>query len=137
MRILFLIFLSLFTFAIGYSQEKFDSIKYTADNNWNLILASYYNDSAKIFHWLNEGADINYETNDGITALMYAVENGYDHIVKYLIENGVNIIGEDQYGRNVFWIASFKNNYKVLKELSRKELYSKQSWSTKRMSRGG
>ncbi len=69
--------------------------------NDNLLIASARNNNVELVKLLiDKGVNINYQNNDGFTALMRALQyNNYD-IAKLLIESGANIklkncLGED------------------------------------------
>lgn len=59
--------------------------------NFNLIVAAEQGNEKEVLKCLKNGANVNAVTFDGISALMYASQNGYLNIVKILIYNGSNI----------------------------------------------
>lgn len=61
------------------------------DHDFNLIIASFNGYSSEVLRLLNLGADVNTRTYDGITPLMYAVQNGDLMTVKILVLNGADI----------------------------------------------
>jgi ankyrin repeat protein len=60
------------------------------DLDYNLIMASYKGYSQEVLRQLNNGANINAVTLDGISALMYAVQNENLEVCKILLYNGAN-----------------------------------------------
>ncbi len=61
------------------------------DHDYNLIIASFYAYPSEVLRLLNLGADPNSRTYDGITPLMYAVQNGDLETTKILVLNGANV----------------------------------------------
>jgi ankyrin repeat protein len=120
MRILLLCFSIIFIVFNSFGQNKIDSIAYSSDVNWNLILASYHNDSSKIFYWLDKGADVNFETGDGITPLMYAAENNSLYSVQLLVANGAEIDKIPFLGSPALTTACLNNNFDIAEYLIRK-----------------
>lgn len=114
--ILFLLFLNFHS----YCQDRNDSVAYSSDTNWNLILAAYNNDSTNIFYWLEEGAAINYETSEGITALMYAVENNSLYSTKLLAANGADLNRVPYLGYPALSTACLNNNFDIAEYLIQK-----------------
>ena len=61
------------------------------DQDYNLIIASFYGYPAEVLRLLNLGADPNARTYDGITPLMYAVQNGDLTTTRILVLNGADV----------------------------------------------
>lgn len=53
-----------------------------------------------------EGANINSQSEDGVTALMYASRNCYPKVVRYLISNGADVNLADKAGRSALMYAT-------------------------------
>lgn len=56
-----------------------------------LILASMYGDLQAVKHLLANGADVNAQAKNGMTALMIACEYGYTNIVRALLDAGADV----------------------------------------------
>lgn len=78
----------LLSFRYSYAQE--DTLK-VEDLDFELLLSSFYNDMADVERLLALGANVNATTDDGITPLMYASENGNTAMVELLINRGANV----------------------------------------------
>jgi ankyrin repeat protein len=63
----------------------------TGNMDFNLILATDKGYADEVLRLLNKGADINTATLDGITPLMYAIQNQDTNLVKILVLNGADI----------------------------------------------
>ncbi|MCX7861793.1 MAG: ankyrin repeat domain-containing protein [Bacteroidales bacterium] len=70
-----------------YSQDTLSQ----EELNYNLLMAAYYGKSDSIVYWINMGADVNATSNNGVTALTYAIQSQNIDAVKALILNGANI----------------------------------------------
>ena len=57
----------------------------------NIIDRAYKGDLAGVQKCVENGADINFENKNGITALLNASGLGHLNIIKYLIDNGADI----------------------------------------------
>ena len=60
----------------------------TGDDNWNLVESVIRREPASVLMLLKRGGDPNSKAEGGMTALMYAVENGDSTIVNLLVLNG-------------------------------------------------
>jgi|GEM_PF-5566261 len=59
--------------------------------SFELCMAAWNGDSAYTLRLLKEGADVNSVSDDGISALMYACQNGHLPVIKILVANGADI----------------------------------------------
>ncbi len=84
-----------------YDQYDMETIKFALDNNANVNLKDWENNSAFILAaesdnydltklFLEYGANVNDRGEDGVTALMLAVDNNNIEMVKLLLEYGAN-----------------------------------------------
>ena len=100
LRIFFTTFL-LATSLVARPQES-GSDWDTAVNNMNvdyyLILGASEGDSALVHRLIDSGANVNAETYEGVTPLMYASQGGYNSIVKLLIDKGASVDGSASNG---------------------------------------
>ncbi len=67
------------------------SIYISGAKDYNLILATENSYPEEVIRLLNTGADINYSTWDGITPLMFAVQNQDTVVTQILVLNGADI----------------------------------------------
>ena len=63
------------------------------------------------------GADVNTESFNGSTALMYVSERGHIEIVKLLIENGADVNTENDCGDTALMLASEEGHTEIVKLL--------------------
>lgn len=94
------------------------------DLNKVLFQALKDEDKRAIMEALQKGADINAKDNDndGMTALMYASEDGNLGIVDLLIANGADVNAKDNNGWTALMFASFDDNLEVATLLIKKVL---------------
>lgn len=71
-----------------------DSTETIEDIDFELILAAERGNAYRVLYLLNKGADVNTDTYNGITPLMYAAQNGHDTIVNILVLNGAKVNAE-------------------------------------------
>lgn len=76
MKIKFLIFLFLLNFNLRA--------------NFKLIEASYYGKTQEVKNLIKNKVDVNFQNNNGFSALMVASACGHENIVKILLENKAN-----------------------------------------------
>ena len=61
------------------------------DNNFNLLVASSKGYGNEVIRFLEKGANINTQSGEGVTPLMYASAFGHLETVKVLLLNGANV----------------------------------------------
>ncbi len=86
------------------SAQKQDSIDY------ELILAAYYDDMHTLVSLLDQGADVNSITSEGVTPLMYASENGNSSMVELLINSGADVNASPEDGFTALMSACLFNH---------------------------
>ncbi len=97
-----------------------DTSMYIEDNpDYNLILAAYHGYESEIIRLLNNGADINATTWEGVTPLMFAVESGHNNIVEILMLNGADPDRVPENGITALIAAVEKDNFDVAENLIR------------------
>lgn len=80
-----------FTQAINQISSDIDTTEYEEGNlNFNLLIAAEKGYPSEVLRLLNKGADVNTSTDDGATALMYAVQSENLETCKILLYNGAN-----------------------------------------------
>lgn len=123
-----LILFILFTFLSTVSGQEpetdekmpVDTSEYMADDiDFNLLIAAYRGYDSEVLRLLNKGANINTQTDEGITPLMYAVSGGYLKIVKILTLNGANVHLKDWNGTSPIISASKSGFTEIAEELIR------------------
>lgn len=72
----------------SFNYTLFDSIQAM---NRTLLQAAYEGNESDLVFAIKHGADVNCRTDEGITPLMYASQNGFTDLVKILVYNGANI----------------------------------------------
>ena len=121
-----LIILSAFTFlAFGQEPEtetktSVDTSEYAPDDiDFNLLVAAFHGYESEVLRLLNKGANINTQTDEGITPLNYAVSGGYLKTVKILTLNGANVHLKDWNGISPLISASKNGFTEIAEELIR------------------
>jgi ankyrin repeat protein len=74
-----------------YDTSSYIPYFYFGALDYNLMIAASKGYSKEINRLIKKGADVNSESNDGVTPLIYAVSNNKAEVVKLLIENGANV----------------------------------------------
>jgi len=98
-----------------------DTTAYVSGNiDYNLIIASEKGYTNEVLRLLNEGADIKTSTWEGITPLMYAVQNQDTGIVQILVLNGADMDKKPDNGIPVLINAVINNNLHIAEYLIRK-----------------
>jgi ankyrin repeat protein len=89
-------------------------------DDYNLILAVESGYAKEVIRLLNKGFDINYTTADGVTPLMYAVQNQDSVITKILVLNGADIDKKPDSGITALINSVINNNLYITEYLIRK-----------------
>jgi ankyrin repeat protein len=82
-----------------------------------LILAAEWGHLDIVKYLIREGAEINYQCQDGSTALMRASATGYTKVVKFLIEEGAKVDHEDLGGATPLVCAVEGGHIGVIRQL--------------------
>ncbi len=87
---------SLYSQSPEYSLTYYDTTDYIPLNfdaalNYNLMIAASKGYVLEVDRLIKKGADINSETEEGITPLVYAIANNQTKVAKMLIEYGSNL----------------------------------------------
>jgi ankyrin repeat protein len=112
----------------GFAQDSvytdstiIDTSFYVSGNiDYNLILAAEKGYNSEVLRLLNKGADINTSTWEGITPLMYAVQNQDTGTVQILVLNGADMDKKPENGIPVLINAVINNNLHIAEYLIRK-----------------
>lgn len=111
MRYIIPVFLLICSYSLAQenelSKEEKDSLSF------EMLLAAYDGESEKVLDLLKLGADVNYASNDGITAIMYAVGNNHLQTVKVLAANGADINSLVNAIETPLIVAVNNNNYDI------------------------
>ncbi len=86
---------------------------------YNLILATENGYPQEVIRLLNKGADINTTTWDGVTPLMYAIQNQDSFITKILVLNGADIDKKPDSGIPALISSVINNNLFIAEYLIR------------------
>ena len=111
----------------GFAQDSvyvdstiIDTSLYVSGNiDYNLIIAADKGYTNEVLRLLNKGADINTSTWEGITSLMYAVQNQDTGIVQILVLNGADMDKKPDNGIPVLINAVINNNMHIAEYLIR------------------
>ncbi len=87
------------------------------DDNYNLILAVDRADTISVKLLLNRGANVDANTFEGVTSLMYASESGNLDLVKILVESGADLNKKPVNGATALIVAAQKNYYDIAEYL--------------------
>jgi len=78
--------------AFGPDTTRIDTSDYIPSyDDYNLLVAAYKGYSSEVLRLLNKGADVDANTNEGVTSLMYAADNGDIQTTRILVLNGADI----------------------------------------------
>src|SRR5262245_13921144 len=89
-----------------------------ADPNTDLIAAAKKGDAAKVKKLIGDGADVNFKTPYGVTALLQAAGQGHLEVVKILLEHKADPNVKDTfYGQTPLDSAGEEGKIEILKAL--------------------
>ncbi|MBN2348817.1 MAG: ankyrin repeat domain-containing protein [Bacteroidales bacterium] len=130
MKINFLIILFSFSLSIlNYAQTPvlddttaIDTSEYIAGNlNYNLIIAADKGYEEEVLRLLNEGAEVNSATWEGVTPLMYATQNGHLTVCQILLLNGADPDKKPDNGITALITAIMNNDLDIAELLIRNQ----------------
>ena len=75
--------------------------------NEDFLEAAEHGDLPAVKNFIDNGADVNTKRDDGITALIFASQNGYKEIVELLLAKGADVNVKDIYGVTALMGASY------------------------------
>lgn len=118
MKVLISIILILLPIYPVFSQNAADSQRYSysSDPETRFLEAAENGDLTVLAESLKKGVDVNTETWDGVTALMYATAGRHSKCVKYLLEKGAKI-NKIPYNGNSALITAAKYGYSEIAEM--------------------
>ncbi|UCH14696.1 MAG: ankyrin repeat domain-containing protein [Bacteroidales bacterium] len=96
------------------------SLYISGDNDHNLLIATDLGYADEVLRLLNKGADINASTWEGITPLMYAVQNQDTGMVRILVLNDADTDKKPVNGIPALINAVITNNMQIAEYLIRK-----------------
>jgi len=98
------------------SSQEHDQKYY--DLGYKLLYASDIDSIAEVKNLIEtQGADVNFYNEDGVTALMFASQAGYDTIVNYLISKDANVNAKSRDFNFTPLISAVKNDYLFTAEI--------------------
>lgn len=107
--------------AVGFfvTSASADSQLVDADTSHSedLLKAASSGDDSQVRTLLDKGTNVNYETNDGVTALLLAAQNGHERIVETLLPEGAEVNHQAKNGGTALMIASYYGHEGVVKTL--------------------
>ena len=92
----------------------------SGDDDFNLIISTDKSDLANVQLLLKRGANINVTTFEGVTPLMYAVQNDNLEMVRLLVEDSADINKKPVSGATALITASMQNYYEIAEYLVQK-----------------
>lgn len=121
LNIIFLISINLLNIINSYCQIYLsdpDTSYFTkSGDNLNLIIAADLGQIEHVNLLLSRGADINSTTYEGVTALMYASNNGDSAMLKFLLENGADPDKQPLNGISALIASARSNHFKIAEYL--------------------
>lgn len=90
------------------------------DKNYYLLMAAYNGKVDSLLYWLNQDADPNAVSSDGICALNYAIQSGQFQAVKALVLNGADVNLSTSYSIPPLFMAIAHNQLASVKLLLEK-----------------
>lgn len=86
------------------------------DNETPMMVAAHLGGISIVRDLLDNGADIHATDQDGVTSLMWAIqEEDYEDVamVEFLLKNGTDVHVEDHYGRTAYKIAIYRGHLQI------------------------
>ena len=109
------------SFLVALSLLFVNSVPAMADTNSDLLDASGKGDVSAMQTCLRNGAEVNYQTPTGNTALMFAVRGQKIEAIKFLLVNGASVLKlKDNVGQNAYDLAKARGNQAVVASLQSK-----------------
>ena len=118
-RIPKLCFLFLFSYSFLYGDANTDLLESASAGNLDGVKKS-----------LSEKANINYKDSLGTSALMFAANNDYFPIVKYLVDNKADVLAKNTNGWTAAIMAAARGNRIIKEYLESEEKAVKKSGAT-------
>jgi len=106
--------------AFGPDTTRIDTSDYIPSyDDYNLLVAAYKGYSSEVLRLLNKGADVNANTNEGVTPLMYAADNGDIQTTRILVLNGADINRKPHNGVTALLSSTLINHLDIAEFLIR------------------
>ena len=83
----------------------------------SLVDACYYGETKIVEELLSQGANVNLQNEDGVSALSYASDRGHKEIVEILLTHGANVNARSDIGSTPLMNAAFMGHLKIIKLL--------------------
>ncbi len=79
---------------------------------WDLLYYADIGDLEKVIKYVEEyGIEVDFETHEGVTALMFASQAGHDVVVQYLIDKGADVNRKAVYNQISPLISAVRNDF--------------------------
>ena len=106
--------------AFGPDTTRIDTSDYIPSyDDYNLLVAAHKGYSSEVLRLLNKGADVNTNTYEGVTPLMYAADNGDMQTTRILVLNGADINRKPHNGVTALLSSIFINHLDIAEFLIR------------------
>lgn len=92
----------------------------TVTLEFEMVMTAWKGDSAYCMRLLKEGADVNAVSNQGISALIYAVQGGHTAVVKILVANGADMNYKYPGVKPALIVAVMNNHFEIVRYLLHK-----------------
>ncbi|HEX2969004.1 MAG TPA: ankyrin repeat domain-containing protein [Bacteroidales bacterium] len=100
---------------VAVDTSEYIPLFYSFALDYNLMVAAGKGYSGEVQRLINKGADINSESNQGVTPLIFAVANNKSETVSTLLANDPDIDKYDDFQENALLVA-VKNNFQEIAE---------------------
>jgi len=106
--------------AFGPDTTRIDTSDYIPSyDDYNLLVAAHKGYNSEVLRLLNKGADVDADTNEGVTPLMYAADNGDMQTTRILVLNGADINRKPHNGVTALLSSIFINHLDIAEFLIR------------------
>jgi ankyrin repeat protein len=106
---------------VKYAPNNFDIDMTDSDNFTGLHIATIHNRLNVVKLLIFKGANMDKQTSQGNTALIFACEKGFEEIMKYLIRKGANVFLTCNAGLSCLHVALYRGHFTIAKFLLKQQ----------------